>query len=67
MQEKTLSEDEDKEVSEHFDFGLFGDVDNGNNYRNESGKQFAYAYYRDELKAKRPCNADILGTTNMER
>jgi len=53
------SEDEDKDVTEHFDFGLYGDVDNGNNYRNESGKQFAYAYYRDELKAK-DLNPDIL-------
>ena len=26
------SEDEDKTVTEHFDFGLYGDVDNGNNY-----------------------------------
>jgi len=53
------SEDEDKDVSEHFDFGLFGEVDSGNNYKNESGKQFAYAYYRDELKAKE-LNPDIL-------
>ena len=52
------SEDEDKKVTEHFDFGLFGDVE-GDNYNNESGKQFAYAYYRDELKAK-DLNADIL-------
>jgi len=52
-------QDEDKEVSEHFDFGLYGEVDNGNNYKNESGKQFAYAYYRDELKEK-DLNPDIL-------
>ena len=57
------SEDEDKKVSEHFDFGLYGEVDNGNNYHNESGKQFAYAYYRDELKAK-DLNADILAQQN---
>ena len=56
-------EDEDKTVTEHFDFGLFGDTDNGNNYRNESGKQFAYAYYRDELKAK-DLDADILAKQN---
>ena len=53
------SEDEDKKVSEHFDFGLFGDTDNGSSYNNESGKQFAYAYYRDELKAKE-LNPEIL-------
>ena len=56
-------EDEDKTVTEHFDFGLYGEVDNGNNYHNESGKQFAYAYYRDELKAK-DLNADILAQQN---
>jgi len=56
------SEDEDKQVSEHFDFGLYGDVE-GDNYRNESGKQFAYAYYRDELKAK-DLDADILAKQN---
>jgi hypothetical protein len=56
-------EDEDKDVSEHFDFGLFGEVDNGSNYKNESGKQFAYAYYRDELKAK-DLNPDILAKQN---
>jgi hypothetical protein len=57
------SEDEDKDVTEHFDFGLYGEVDNGKNYRNESGKQFAYAYYRDELKAK-DLDADILAKQN---
>jgi len=56
------SEDEDKDVSEHFDFGLYGDVDD-KNYHNESGKQFAYAYYRDELKAK-DLNPDILAQQN---
>jgi len=63
---ENLNEDEDesdRNISEHFDFGLYGDVDNGNNYRNESGKQFAYAYYRDELKAK-DLDADILAKQN---
>ena len=61
-----LNQDEDEDdrnVSEHFDFGLFGDTDNGDNYNNESGKQFAYAYYRDELKAK-DLDADILAKQN---
>jgi len=58
------SEDEDKDVTEHFDFGLYGDVGGSeNNYRNETGKQFAYAYYRDELKAK-DLDADILAKQN---
>ena len=58
-----LGQDEDesdRNVSEHFDFGLFGDIDNNtNSYNQESGKQFAYAYKREELKAKE-CNPDIL-------
>jgi len=56
-------EDEDKTVTEHFDFGLYGDVDEGSSYNNESGKKFAYAYYRDELKAK-DLDADILAKQN---
>jgi len=54
---------DDKQISEHFDFGLYGDTDNGDNYHNESGKKFAYAYYRDELKAK-DLDADILAKQN---
>ena len=57
------SEDEDKTVTEHFDFGLYGDVDEGSSYNNESGKKYAYAYYRDELKAK-DLDADILAKQN---
>jgi hypothetical protein len=56
------SEDEDKTVTEHFDFGLYGATDDSN-YRDETGKQFAYAYYRDELKAK-DLNPDILAQQN---
>ena len=59
------SEDEDKDVTEHFDFGLYGDVDVSDDYNaeQESGKKFAYAYYRDELKAK-DLDADILAKQN---
>ena len=56
-------EDEDKNVSEHFDFGLYGECDGSDSYDNQSGKKFAYAYYRDELKAK-DLNADILAQQN---
>ena len=56
-------QDEDKEVSEHFDFGLYGDCDNGNSYSNDTGKRFAYAYYREELKAK-DLNPDIYAQQN---
>ena len=54
---------DDKEISEHFDFGLFGDCDGGNSYSNDSGKRFAYAYKREELKAK-DCNPDIYAQQN---
>ena len=60
-----LEEDEDesdRNVSEHFDFGLFGSVGNSD-YGDETGKQFAYAYKREELKAKE-CNPDILAQQN---
>ena len=57
------TEDEDKEVSEHFDFGLYGDLGDSNYSRGETGKQFAYAYKREELKAKE-CNPDILAQQN---
>ena len=59
---ENLDKDEDesdRNISEHFDFGLYGDTDNGDNYRNDSGKGFAYAYFRDELKAK-DLNPDII-------
>jgi len=60
-----LEEDEDendRQVSEHFDFGLFGEVDNSN-YGNSTGPQFAYAYCREGLKAQ-DCNPDILAQQN---
>jgi len=60
-----LEEDDDendRNVSEHFDFGLFGEVENSN-YGNTTGKQFAYAYKREELQAK-DCNPDILAQQN---
>ena len=56
-----LEEDEnedDRNISEHFDFGLYGDCDGGDSYSNNTGKRFAYAYYREELKEKE-CNPDI--------
>ena len=56
--------EEDKYVSKHFDFRLNGDIDGVDrqddidSYRPDS-KDFAYAYFRDELKAKEKCNPDI--------
>jgi hypothetical protein len=60
-----LEDDEDerdRNVSEHFDFGLFGSTGTSE-YNDTTGKQFAYAYKREELKAKE-CNADILAQQN---
>jgi hypothetical protein len=54
-----VDEDNNKmETSSHFDFGLYGNL-NGSEYGSDEGRKFAYAYYRDELKAK-GLNADIL-------
>ena len=63
---ENLNEDEDEDdrnISEHFDFGLYGDCDNGDSYNNDTGKRFAYAYYREELKAK-DLNPDIYAQQN---
>jgi hypothetical protein len=57
-----LNEDEDerdREVSEHFDFGLYGALGDSSYGSENEAKKFAYAYYRDELKAKN-LNPDIL-------
>ena len=57
-------EKDDKYVSKHFDFRLNGSIDgvdrqgDDHNYQPES-RDFAYAYFRDELKAKDECNPDI--------
>ena len=50
-------EGDTKETKSHFDFGLFGNL-NGSEYDNEEGKKFAFAYYREDLKAM-DCNPDI--------
>jgi len=60
-----LEEDDDerdRNVSEHFDFGLFGSCGTSE-YSDETGKQFAYAYCREGLKAN-DLNADILAQQN---
>ena len=55
-------DEDDRNVSEHFDFGLFGSTGTSE-YNDETGKQFAYAYKREELKEKE-CNADVLAQQN---
>ena len=58
-------EGETKETKSHFDFGLFGNL-NGSEYDSEEGKKFAFAYYREELKAK-DCNPDIFAQQNENK
>jgi len=63
MQNAKAKDDEDKYVTKHFDFRLNGDIDGVDRQDNESyspnSRDFAYAYFRDELKAKEGCNPDI--------
>jgi hypothetical protein len=53
-------ESDDKYVSKHFDFRLDGNINGSENSRQND---FAYAYFRDELKGKvnkgEKCNPDI--------
>ena len=56
--ENVDEENEEVETKSHFDFGLYGNL-NGSEYNDGDGRKFAYAYYRDELKAN-GLNADIL-------
>jgi sarcosine oxidase delta subunit len=57
------SEQDDKYISKHFDFKLNGDMDNVDKQDNENyqpqSRDFAYAYFRDELKGREGCNPDI--------
>jgi hypothetical protein len=50
-------EGDTKETKSHFDFGLFGNL-NGSEYSGDEGKEFAVAYFREDLKAM-DCNPDI--------
>jgi len=49
--------DMNDQVKSHFDFGLFGNL-NGSEYSGDEGKEFAVAYFREDLKAL-DCNPDI--------
>ena len=59
-------DEDDRYEKKHFDFRLNGDIDgvdrqgesDYNDYSPQS-RDFAYAYFRDELKAKENCNPDI--------
>ena len=64
MKKDDATDEDDKYETKHFDFRLNGDIDGVDRqddidgYR-PSSKDFAYAYFRDELKAKENCNPDI--------
>ncbi len=64
MAKKDATDEDEKYETKHFDFRLNGDIDGVDrqddidSYRPDS-KDFAYAYFRDELKAKDNCNPDI--------
>ena len=61
-----VDEDGDQiETKSHFDFGLFGNL-NGSEYSDEDGKKFAFAYYREDLKAM-DCNPDIYAQQNENK
>ena len=60
--ENVDEEDKEVETKSHFDFGLFGNL-TGSEYSSDEGQQFAYAYYRDELK-EQGLNPDILAQQN---
>jgi hypothetical protein len=61
---RDIDHEDQKYVSKHFDFRLNGDIDGVDrqddidSYDPQS-RDFAYAYFRDELKAKDNCNPDI--------
>ena len=64
MKKKDATDEDDKYETKHFDFRLNGDVDGVDRQDdvdsyNPQSRDFAYAYFRDELKAKENCNPDI--------
>ena len=57
-------DDEDKSeyVTKHFDFKIDGEIDGVDRQyddRSYHSKEFAYAYFRDDLKGQENCNPDI--------
>ena len=58
-------EGEPTETKSHFDFGLFGNL-NGSEYSSDDGKKFAFAYFREDLKAM-DCNPDIYAQQNENK
>jgi hypothetical protein len=64
MKKDDATDEDDKYETKHFDFRLNGDIDGVDRQDdvdsyNPQSRDFAYAYFRDELKAKENCNPDI--------
>jgi len=64
MKKADATDEDDKYETKHFDFRLNGSIDGvdrqGDDHNNQpESRDFAYAYFRDELKAKDECNPDI--------
>jgi len=64
MKKKDATDEDEKYETKHFDFRLNGDIDGVDRQDDidsysPSSRDFAYAYFRDELKAKEGCNPDI--------
>ena len=64
MKKDDATDEDDKYETKHFDFRLNGDIDGVDRQDdidsyNPQSRDFAYAYFRDELKAKDGCNPDI--------
>ena len=64
MKKDDATDEDEKYETKHFDFRLNGDIDgtdrqDGDYDYQPQNKDFAYAYFRDELKAKENCNPDI--------
>ncbi len=64
MKKDDATDEDDKYETKHFDFRLNGDIDGVDRQDDMDSyspisRDFAYAYFRDELKAKENCNPDI--------
>ncbi len=56
------SDEDDKYITKHFDFKIDGDIDGIDRQGQERdfrSQDFAYAYFRDDLKGQENCNPDI--------
>jgi hypothetical protein len=51
---------EEQQIEKHFDFRLNGSTDVENNSSHTSDSEYGYALLRDEIKAQKDCNPDIL-------